>query len=247
MGYFERIEPHLCDISVLLNEAIDEGKSILFEGAQGTHLDVDHGTYPFVTSSSTGAGGACTGCGVGPTRIDRVIGVAKAYTTRVGEGPFPTELDGDPVGELLQQRGQEFGATTGRVRRCGWFDASVVREAVRLSGISGLAITKLDVLDTLERIKIAVGYRDPEGNRFSTMPYHIGNWDQAICIRSTCVSVKPKQRQVSAHGSMKAPRCWTFNTGTSPCCEPHLGWCKQMPWCWRATPIRVSILNVCPG
>ncbi|MCH8842096.1 MAG: adenylosuccinate synthase [SAR324 cluster bacterium] len=171
---YQRIMPYLCDTSVLLNEAIDAGKAVLFEGAQGTHLDVDHGTYPYVTSSSTLAGGACTGCGVGPTKITDVIGVAKAYTTRVGEGPFPTELTGQAVGELLQKRGQEIGATTGRVRRCGWFDVPLVREAVRLNGMTGLAITKLDVLDTLEHIEIAVGYRDREGEILTSMPHHAG-------------------------------------------------------------------------
>jgi adenylosuccinate synthase len=172
---FARVEPYLCDTAGLLNSALDEGRTVLFEGAQGTGLDVDHGTYPYVTSSSTTAGGACTGCGVGPTRIDRVIGIAKAYTTRVGEGPFPTELAGDPIGDLLQKRGQEVGATTGRIRRCGWFDAVVVREAVRLNGMTGLAIMKLDVLDTLETLKLAVGYRDEEGNTYERIPHWMGS------------------------------------------------------------------------
>ncbi len=172
---YAKVEPYLCDTSALLNEALDAGKTVLFEGAQGSGLDVDHGTYPYVTSSSTVAGGACTGCGVGPTRISRVIGITKAYTTRVGEGPFPTELAGDPVGALLQKRGQEVGATTGRVRRCGWFDAVVLREAVRVNGMSALAIMKLDVLDTLETLKLAVGYEDDEGRRYERIPHWMGN------------------------------------------------------------------------
>ncbi|MBI4081506.1 MAG: adenylosuccinate synthase [Candidatus Lambdaproteobacteria bacterium] len=170
----EQVQPHLCDSSAALNDALDAGKTVLFEGAQGTHLDVDHGTYPFVTSSNTTAGGACTGCGVGPTKIARVIGITKAYTTRVGEGPFPTELRDDPIGRHLQARGQEVGATTGRVRRCGWFDAVVVREAVRLSGMTGLAMMKLDVLDELDTLKIAVAYRDREGHTHESMPHWIG-------------------------------------------------------------------------
>lgn len=172
---YTRIEPYLCDTSSLLNDALEAGKTVLFEGAQGTGLDVDHGTYPYVTSSSTTAGSACTGCGVGPTRIVKVIGIVKAYTTRVGEGPFPTELAGDPIGEYLQKTGQEFGATTGRVRRCGWFDAVIVREAVRINGMTGLALMKLDVLDGLETLKIAVEYRDDEGNSYQSIPHWMGS------------------------------------------------------------------------
>ena len=176
LASYQRIKPFLCDTSALLNDALEAGKTVLFEGAQGTQLDVDHGTYPYVTSSSTVAGGACTGCGVGPTRISRVIGVTKAYTTRVGEGPFPTEITEGPVAELLQQRGQEVGATTGRIRRCGWFDAVVVRQAARLNGLTGLAIMKLDVLDTLETIRIGVGYTDSEGNRYDSVPHWLGSY-----------------------------------------------------------------------
>jgi adenylosuccinate synthase len=149
-------------------EAIQKRRNILFEGAQGTLLDLDHGTYPYVTSSNPVAGGACVGAGVGPTMIDRVIGVAKAYTTRVGEGPFPTELDGQQ-GELLCDRGAEFGTTTGRKRRCGWFDAVIGRYAVRINGIDCLAITKLDVLDTLEEIKVCVAY-EIDGNQCQDFP-----------------------------------------------------------------------------
>lgn len=155
--YADRLRPHTVDCSLRIYDAIQRKRNILFEGAQGTLLDLDHGTYPYVTSSNPVAGGACIGTGVGPTMIDRVIGVAKAYTTRVGEGPFPTELHGT-MGELLCDRGAEFGTTTGRKRRCGWFDAVIGRYAVRINGLDCLAITKLDVLDELEEINICTAY-----------------------------------------------------------------------------------------
>ena len=157
LEYAEILRPFVIDSSLKVDEAVREKKNILFEGAQGTLLDLDHGTYPYVTSSNPIAGGACVGAGIGPTIIDRVIGVAKAYTTRVGEGPFPTELNGD-IGQLLCDRGAEFGTTTGRRRRCGWFDAIIGRYAVRINGLDCLAITKLDVLDELEEIKVCVAY-----------------------------------------------------------------------------------------
>lgn len=157
LGYAERLRPHVVDSSLRIYDAVKTRRNILFEGAQGTLLDLDHGTYPYVTSSNPVAGGACIGSGVGPTMIDRVIGVAKAYTTRVGEGPFPTELDG-VVGEQLCDRGAEFGTTTGRKRRCGWFDAVIGRYAVRINGLDCLAITKLDVLDELDEISVCVAY-----------------------------------------------------------------------------------------
>jgi adenylosuccinate synthase len=156
-GYAAQIARYVGCGSTLLAEAIKRGDNILFEGAQGTLLDVDHGTYPYVTSSSTCAGGVCTGTGVAPRSLDAVIGISKAYCTRVGEGPFPSELL-DEVGERLRQAGNEFGSTTGRPRRCGWFDAVALREAVRLNGLSGLAITKLDVLNEFEAIKVCTGY-----------------------------------------------------------------------------------------
>ena len=168
LEYAERLRPHVVDSPLKIYEAIQKRRNILFEGAQGTLLDLDHGTYPYVTSSNPVAGGACVGAGVGPTMIDRVIGVAKAYTTRVGEGPFPTELDGQQ-GELLCDRGAEFGTTTGRKRRCGWFDAVIGRYAVRINGIDCLAITKLDVLDTLEEIKVCVAY-EIDGNQCQDFP-----------------------------------------------------------------------------
>ena len=155
--YARQIEKYLGNASIILNQSIAAGHNILFEGAQGSLLDVDHGTYPYVTSSSTIAGGACTGAGVGPRFINEVIGISKAYVTRVGEGPFPTELN-DEMGERLRQAGQEFGSTTGRPRRTGWFDAVALREAVRTNGMTGLAITKMDVLNELETIKICTGY-----------------------------------------------------------------------------------------
>ncbi len=156
-AYAERLRPHVIDTSLAIDRAIRQRRNILFEGAQGTLLDLDHGTYPYVTSSNPVAGGACIGAGVGPTVIDRIIGVAKAYVTRVGEGPFPTELRND-TGELLCERGAEFGTTTGRKRRCGWFDGVIGRYAVRINGLDCLAITKLDVLDELEEIKVCIAY-----------------------------------------------------------------------------------------
>ncbi|MCK4547397.1 MAG: adenylosuccinate synthase [Candidatus Eisenbacteria sp.] len=163
-GYHERLAPLISDVSAIINRAIDQGKSVLLEGAQGAHLDVDHGTYPYVTSSSTVAGGAPPGCGIGPARITGVIGIAKAYTTRVGEGPFPTELEG-PEARHLKEKGREFGATTGRPRRCGWFDLLAVRRSAMINGVSELVITKIDVLDGLPSLKICVGYRTGDGLR----------------------------------------------------------------------------------
>lgn len=167
-AYAERLAPHVTDTSLRIYEAFRAKRNILFEGAQGTLLDLDHGTYPYVTSSNPVAGGACIGSGVGPTMIDRVIGVAKAYTTRVGEGPFPTELKGG-VGAELCDRGAEFGTTTGRQRRCGWFDGVIGRYAVRINGLDCLAITKLDVLDSLDEIKVCVAY-DLDGQKCHDLP-----------------------------------------------------------------------------
>ena len=167
-AYGERLRPHIADVSLVLDKAFGRGQRILFEGAQGTHLDVDFGTYPYVTSSSSCSGGACTGSGVGPTNISAVLGVTKAYTTRVGGGPFPTELD-DEIGEQLMRRGNEFGATTGRARRCGWLDMVLLRYAVRVNGLTSLAVTKLDVLDGCKELKICTGYRY-EGKLYREMP-----------------------------------------------------------------------------
>ena len=168
LGYADRLRPYVVDTSLKIYDSILKRRNILFEGAQGTLLDLDHGTYPYVTSSNPVAGGACVGTGLGPTMIDRVIGVSKAYTTRVGEGPFPTELHGK-VGELLCDRGAEFGTTTGRKRRCGWFDAVIGRYAVRINGMDCMAITKLDVLDELEEIQVCVAY-EIDGDRCEHFP-----------------------------------------------------------------------------
>jgi adenylosuccinate synthase len=164
----QKLKPLMANISVLLQLAVDTGKNILFEGAQGTHLDIDHGTYPFVTSSNPVAGGAATGSGIGPGALSRVLGIVKAYTTRVGSGPFPTECL-DKIGDHMVECGVEFGSTTGRRRRCGWLDMVVIKEAARLNGLTGLAITKLDVLSTLNPVRICVAY-DLDGERREVMP-----------------------------------------------------------------------------
>ena len=163
MGYAEWLAPLMTDVTSRLHELRREGANIMFEGAQGSLLDIDHGTYPFVTSSNTTAGGTATGSGFGPLYLDYVLGITKAYTTRVGSGPFPTELF-DGVGSRLAERGHEFGSTTGRARRCGWFDAVILRRAIEINSISGLCLTKLDVLDGLDVIRICVGYRNAAGD-----------------------------------------------------------------------------------
>jgi adenylosuccinate synthase len=171
MKYAKRLEDYITDTDHLINRAIDSGKNILFEGAQGTLLDIDHGTYPFVTSSNTIAGGACIGVGVGPTKINKVLGVTKAYTTRVGEGPFPTEIK-DKLGEYIRTKGGEFGATTGRPRRCGWLDILTLKHAIRINGITGIALTKLDILDGLDKVKICIGYKY-KGKKYQEFPKEI--------------------------------------------------------------------------
>jgi len=167
----ERLLPYIADVSVSLGQGIEEGKTLLFEGAQGTHLDIEHGTYPFVTSSSTVSGNAANGSGVGPGQLNEIIGIVKAYTTRVGAGPFPTELF-DEIGDKIQKTGAEFGATTGRKRRCGWLDMVVLKNAARLNSLTGLAITKLDVLDDLDELKICVGY-EYQGQTMTHFPPEI--------------------------------------------------------------------------
>jgi adenylosuccinate synthase len=168
-----RLEPMIADTVHIVHEALDAGQPVLFEGAQATYLDLDHGTYPFVTSSNPVAGGVCTGAGVGPRAVDRVIGVAKAYVTRVGSGPFPTELfDADPVGDELVERGHEFGTNTGRRRRPGWLDLVMLRHAVRLNTCSEIAITKLDVLTPFDELKVCVAYEGDDGTRYDHVPYH---------------------------------------------------------------------------
>jgi adenylosuccinate synthase len=168
--YAPKLSPYIGDAIGVVHEALDQGRHVLLEGAQATFLDLDHGTYPFVTSSNPVAGGACVGAGIGPRDISRVIGIAKAYVTRVGSGPFVTELDGE-LADILVERGREFGTNTGRRRRTGWFDAVMIRQAVRLSSLTEIALTKLDVLDTMETLKVCVAY-DCDGQRFDHMPYH---------------------------------------------------------------------------
>jgi adenylosuccinate synthase len=179
-SYRDRLAPMVADTSLLLNSALDRGQTVLLEAGQATLLDVDHGTYPFVTSSSATAGGACTGTGIPPTRIDRVVGVVKAYTTRVGEGPFPTELT-DDAGERLRRTGMEYGTTTGRPRRCGWFDAVVARYAGRVNGVTDFVVTKLDVLTGLERVPVCVAY-DVDGVRRDEMPMTQAEFARAVPI-----------------------------------------------------------------
>jgi adenylosuccinate synthase len=193
LRYADRLRPHVIDSSLHIDEAVRDRANILFEGAQGTLLDLDHGTYPYVTSSNPISGGACVGAGVGPTIIDRVIGVAKAYTTRVGEGPFPTELT-DDVGQQLGDRGAEFGTTTGRARRCGWFDAVIGRYAVRINGLDCLAIAKLDVLDDLPEIKVCVAY-NIEGETCHHFPSNARQFAKCQPIYKTM----PGWQQSTAH------------------------------------------------
>ncbi len=178
--YGRLLRKHIADTDIIVNRAITEGKNVLLEGAQGTLLDIDHGTYPYVTSSNSIAGGACTGLGIGPTKISGVLGVVKAYTTRVGEGPFPTEMDG-PVGEELRARGGEFGATTGRPRRCGWLDTVILRHAAMINGLTGIAITKLDILDSLKKIRICTGYKY-RGKTFTDFPKEPGIFEKCTPV-----------------------------------------------------------------
>ncbi len=177
LAYGERLKPYLIDTSLFINQEFKRGAKVLFEGAQGTLLDIDHGTYPFVTSSNTTAGGACTGSGVGPTKVSAVVGVSKAYATRVGGGPFPTELL-DDEGQKIRDRGNEYGSTTGRPRRCGWFDAPVVRYANRLNALAGVALTKLDVLSGLSRLRICVAY-EIDGVRQDEVPLSLADFEAA--------------------------------------------------------------------
>ena len=176
----EQIIPMIADVTGMLHEYREAGKNIMFEGAQGSLLDVDHGTYPFVTSSNTTAGATATGSGFGPLYLDYILGITKAYTTRVGSGPFPTELF-DDVGKHLAKKGHEFGATTGRARRCGWFDAVALRQAVRINSVTGLCLTKLDVLDGLESIKICVAYKHADGND-APMPVDSEDYEKLVPV-----------------------------------------------------------------
>lgn len=203
LRYADYLAPYITNTTLLINRLIDRGKNALFEGAQGTLLDIDHGTYPYVTSSSASAGGVCTGTGVSPLKIDGVLGVIKAYTTRVGGGPFPTELK-DRTGKTLRLRGNEYGATTGRPRRCGWLDAVSLRHSVRINGFTGIAITKLDVLDTMDKVKVCVAYEyersDKKTIRFKEMPCSCNMLEKSMPIykeldgwRSNTVGIKRLQ------------------------------------------------------
>jgi adenylosuccinate synthase len=180
LGHFERLQRYVADTGLVLNKALDQGKAVLLEGAQATQLDVDHGTYPFVTSSSPTAGGACAGSGLGPTRITKVIGIVKAYTTRVGAGPFPTELTGEK-GDWLRKTGHEYGVTTGRPRRAGWFDAVIARYATRINGVTDYFLTKLDVLSGLERVPVCVAY-DVNGTRHDEVPMTQTEFHHAVPV-----------------------------------------------------------------
>jgi adenylosuccinate synthase len=176
MGYAGKLAAYIADTDIIINNTIAAKGNVLFEGAQGTLLDIDHGTYPFVTSSNAIAGGACTGLGVGPTKISRVLGVVKAYTTRVGSGPFPTEIKGS-LGDTLRERGGEYGATTGRPRRCGWLDTVILRHAARINGVTGLAMTKLDILDGLDAIRICTAYRH-KGKVYDEFPKEMNLFEE---------------------------------------------------------------------
>ncbi len=202
-GYGQRLKDFIGDASLFLAEAIGGGKKVLFEGAQGTMLDIDHGTYPFVTSSNSTAGGACTGTGVPPTAIDGVLGVIKAYTTRVGAGPFPTELL-DKTGDLIQERGREFGATTGRRRRCGWFDSVVARYAVRINGVTGFCLTKLDVLDACEKIRICSAYRY-KGSLLKDMPTELDIFSRCEPIYEEMDGWKSSTAGIRDFGDLPVP------------------------------------------
>ncbi len=196
------LQEYLSDVTNELHQARSEGKKILFEGAQGTLLDIDHGTYPFVTSSNTTVGGACTGTGIAPCDIDYVLGITKAYTTRVGAGPFPTELH-DEVGQHIGERGKEFGATTGRARRCGWLDSIALARAVKLNGITGLCVTKLDVLDQLEEVKICVGY-ELHGERIAGYPADRDQWSDIQPVYETFPGWQHDTRGIKSRAELPA-------------------------------------------
>jgi adenylosuccinate synthase len=224
-AYRDELQPYVADTSRVINQALDERKTVLFEGAQATMLDVDHGTYPFVTSSNAVAGGVCTGAGVGPSRIDRVIGVIKAYTTRVGSGPFPTELF-DEDGEKLWKIGGEVGVSTGRDRRCGWYDAVVARYASRVNGLTDLFLTKLDVLSSWEKVPVCVAY-DVDGVRHDEMPMtqtefhharpvyeHLDGWWEDISGCRTFEDLPPNARvYVRALEEMSGTPIWGVGVG----------------------------------
>ncbi|MEX0427181.1 adenylosuccinate synthase [Nocardioides sp. DS6] len=225
LSYADRLAPMVCDTGLLLGQALDRGETVLLEGGQATLLDVDHGTYPFVTSSNATSGGACTGSGIPPTRMDKVVGIVKAYTTRVGEGPFPTELH-DDMGEFLRKTGAEYGVTTGRPRRCGWFDAVIARYAARVNGVTDFVLTKLDVLGGLEQVPVCVAY-DVDGIRHDEMPvnqtdfhhatpiyeYLPGWWEDISGCRSFDELPKNAQDYVKAVEAMSGARISVVGVG----------------------------------
>jgi adenylosuccinate synthase len=227
LAFADRLAPMVCDTGLLLNQALDRGETVLLEAGQATLLDVDHGTYPFVTSSSATAGGACTGSGIPPMRLDQVIGIVKAYTTRVGEGPFPTELH-DESGEHLRTVGAEFGTTTGRPRRCGWYDAVIARYAARVNGVTDFVLTKLDVLTGLEKIPVCVAY-DVGGVRHDEMPVnqsdfhhaepvyeYLDGWSEDISGARTFTDLPPQaQAYVRAVEEMSGARMSAVGVGPS--------------------------------
>jgi adenylosuccinate synthase len=202
LGWAELLAPHVCDTTYFLNRAARDGKALLLEGAQATMLDIDHGTYPFVTSSNSTVGGACTGAGLPPSRINATMGVIKAYTTRVGGGPFPTELN-DALGELIRERGGEYGASTGRPRRTGWFDAVVARYSVMVNGLDSLALTKLDVLDELDELKVCVAYRI-DGRETDQVPYDAEQLERAEPVYETWPGWRSKTAGVSNFAELPA-------------------------------------------
>ncbi len=200
--YGKRLQPYVDNISIILEELIGENKNILFEGAQGTFLDIDHGTYPFVTSSNTLAGNVCCGSGIGPGKIDRVLGVVKAYTTRVGGGPFPTELH-DSLGDHIREAGGEYGSTTGRPRRCGWLDINMIKKACRLNGLDGIIITKLDVLTGLDELKLAVGYT-VDGAEVVDVPSDLETFERCRPVYETLPGWKEDIRNVRRYDDLPA-------------------------------------------
>ena len=230
LSFGERFREHICDTSVLVNDAVKQGKGVLFEGAQGTMLDIDHGTYPFVTSSNCITGGICTGVGIGPQAINDVIGITKAYTTRVGAGPFPTELK-DDLGKFLMTKGGEYGATTGRARRCGWLDLVVVRHSVRLNGITSLAVTKLDVLNGMKSLKVATAY-DIDGKSVLNFPASLNQLTRA----------KPIYQELkgwSDWGDGKAMEIAKKGYGALP-----VGMCAYLDFISQNTGVPVSIIGI---
>ncbi len=202
LALLPKLEPHIADTVGLVHDALEAGKQVLFEGAQATFLDLDYGTYPYVTSSNPVAGGACTGGGVGPRHIDRIIGIAKAYVTRVGAGPFPTELD-DEVADVLVDRGHEYGTNTGRRRRPGWFDAVMLRQAVRVNSLSEVALTKVDVLDTLDSVKVCVAY-EADGERFAHLPYHQSTLHKVTPVYEELPGWKSDLSQITSASALPA-------------------------------------------